>query len=113
MNSVTTSFPTEASKSAESLPAGVPWKFFFLAYAFSWVFWLLPIAAARGWVSWAWIAPAKVPILVVGAFGPFVAAFALTGWDFGLRGILRFAAQALPFVRRTAKRKGRTACRAT
>ncbi len=80
-----------------NVPAVFPWKFFVWAYAFTWFFWFWPLAAAKGWVSWSWIASAKVPILMTGAFGPFVASFLLTYRDGGRKSVLRFAARALRY----------------
>jgi uncharacterized protein len=80
-----------------SSPAVFPWKLFLSAYLFSWLFWFWPIAAALGWVSWSWISSAKVPILMIGAFGPLVASFVLTYREGGAKAALRFAARALRY----------------
>src|SRR5688500_2695136 len=56
-----------------------PWAYFALAYAFSW-FILLPAAAgAQG------LLPVEVPaaLLLLGGFGPFLAAVVLTAQDHG------------------------------
>lgn len=86
-----------ASIGEQSPPAVFPWKFFVIAYSFAWSFWLWPVAAARGWVSWPWISSAKIPILMIGAFGPFVGSFLLTYRESGAEAVLRFAARALRY----------------
>ena len=65
------------------------------AFAFSWVFWLLPVAFGQGWIAWPWVASAKIPLIMAGSFGPFLAAFALcwragakqAAWQFGRRAL--------------------------
>jgi membrane protease YdiL (CAAX protease family) len=81
--------------SAQTTPAILPLKFFAIAYGFSWCVWLLPLASARGWISWPWVSLAQIPILAVGAFGPLFASFLLVYRDGGMREVARFGTRAL------------------
>jgi uncharacterized protein len=54
-------------------------KYFFLwTFLWSWAFWAIPLMTTRGWVGNATLKGLRVPLLVIGAYGPFVAAFALS-----------------------------------
>jgi hypothetical protein len=75
----------------------MPWSLFAIAYGFSWLLWLLPLAQARGWHNWPWVETYKVPLLMAGACGPLLAALTLTWHEGGARAFGRFAARALQF----------------
>jgi uncharacterized protein len=76
-------------------PAGFPLRFFLIAYAVSWTLWLFPLAAGQGWITWSWVASSQTALLMAGAFGPFIAAVALTAAGGDARAALRFLARAL------------------
>ena len=59
-----------------------PLKFVLIAFAFTWVFWLLATLEARGLIS-----SLPVPALFLGAFGPMVAAVVLTAQESGRAGL--------------------------
>lgn len=59
-----------------------PLKFVLVAFAFTWFFWLLAILEARGLIS-----ALPVPALFIGAFGPMVAAVAITVQEGGRAGL--------------------------
>jgi membrane protease YdiL (CAAX protease family) len=75
----------------------LPPRYLVAAFSFSWVFWLFPVAAGQGWISWPWIASAKIPLILAGSFGPFVAAFALSLRSGGIRAMRHLASRALRF----------------
>jgi uncharacterized protein len=63
-----------------------PLKYVLVAFAFSWAFWLLAVLEARGLIS-----SLPLPALFLGAFGPMVAAVAIStqeGGRAGLRSLL-------------------------
>jgi membrane protease YdiL (CAAX protease family) len=60
--------------------------FFVFAYAFSWSVWIPAALASQNLVSWTL---PITPLLVVGSFGPSVAAFILTAWQDGATGAWR------------------------
>jgi uncharacterized protein len=101
MTSTTEGLVRDAPREEPAPAATLPLTFFAVAYTFSWCLWLLPLAAARNWIPWPQVASAigsaKVPILMAGAFGPFVASFLLTYREGGRRAVLRFAARALRY----------------
>jgi membrane protease YdiL (CAAX protease family) len=71
-----------------------PWKYFVIAFAFSWIVWLPGVLAARG------LFELPFPELVlagIGAFGPFVSAFYLTRKNQGKEGIKTLIKRALNF----------------
>jgi len=66
------------SEAAVEVREGLPVRFFAIAYVFSWVFWAVPLAVTRGWVTSAGVVGLKTPLLMLGAFGPLVAAMVLS-----------------------------------
>ena len=69
---------TEVSTKGRAFPLG----YFVLAFAFTWVFWWPAVLEARGLIP-----PLPVPALFLGAFGPMVAAVALTALEGGRAGL--------------------------
>jgi uncharacterized protein len=69
--------------------------YFAVAFVFSWSCWLFPLLAARGEFSLS--ASARVGLLVGGAFGPFVAAFAALYRRGGWPAMLAFARRSLQY----------------
>lgn len=72
-----------------------PALFFAICFAFTWCVWLFPVLASKGVIHIAqgmmfWI-------LVLGSFGPFVAAFVALGIQGGGAAIKSFALRALQF----------------
>jgi hypothetical protein len=55
----------------------------YFAFAFAWagVFWAMPLATTRGRLTQPALSGLRVSLLVVGAYTPFVAAFALSFRD--------------------------------
>jgi uncharacterized protein len=86
-----------ANTVTQALPRGIPIGFFAVAFGFSWLFWLAPLATDRGWITVSWVATAKLPFLLGGAFGPFVASVAFSYWHGGRAGTRSFLGQALRF----------------
>ena len=76
----TTAMPsrTATSKKRRTFPLG----YFVLAFAFTWSFWWLAVLEARGVIP-----PLPVPALFLGAFGPMVAAVAMTALEGGRAGL--------------------------
>jgi membrane protease YdiL (CAAX protease family) len=71
------------------------WLFFAIACAFSWIVWLFPLLSAKGIIP---LPPsAKVPLLMLGAFGPFVAAFVMLYAGGGTSAMVAFARRALRY----------------
>jgi membrane protease YdiL (CAAX protease family) len=71
-----------------------PWKYFIIAFTFSWIIWLPGLLAARGMFE------LPIPELVlagIGAFGPFVSAFYLTRRNQGKKGVKTLIKRALNF----------------
>jgi len=66
------------SEAAVEVRDGLPVRFFAIAYVFSWVFWTGALAGQRGWVSSPALVKLNTPLLMAGAFGPFVAAMILS-----------------------------------
>ena len=71
------------------------WLFFAIAFAFSWTIWLFPLLSAKGILSLP--SSAKVPLLMLGAFGPFVSAFVVLYAGGGKSAMLQFARRALQY----------------
>ena len=59
-----------------------PLKFVLIAFAFSWAYWLLAVLEARGLIY-----SLPVPAMLLGAFGPMVAAVVLTAQESGRAGL--------------------------
>lgn len=60
---------------------GFPTRYFAFVFAWAWVFWAVPLATTRGWLTQPALSGLRVLLLVVGAYAPFVAAFALSFRD--------------------------------
>lgn len=60
---------------------GFPLKFFVLAFAFTWFFWGLAVVGARGMI------PTLPGFVVIGTFGPMVAAIVLSAQESGRAGV--------------------------
>jgi hypothetical protein len=73
---------------------GFPWRYFAIAFAWAWVFWAIPLATTRGWITNPTLSGLRVPLLAVGAYAPFVAAFWLTFRDGGRVAAWRFFKRA-------------------
>jgi membrane protease YdiL (CAAX protease family) len=74
------------SPSRTTTTSAFPLKYVLVAFAFSWAFWLLAMLEARGLIS-----SLPLPALFLGAFGPMVAAVAIStqeGGRAGLRSLL-------------------------
>ena len=67
-----------------------PWRYFVIAFVFSWILWCPGILQSRGVIS----TPLPLlPFLIIGSFGPFISAFYLT-----------YRKEAKPGVKRLWKR---------
>lgn len=75
----------------------IPFKFLMMAFSFSWVFWIIPVALGHGWISWSWAMSARVPLIILGSLGPLAPAFALHFASGGKRAMLQFGTRALRF----------------
>lgn len=73
---------TTATPSRTTTTRAFPLKFALIAFAFTWAFWLLVMLEARGLIS-----SLPVPALLLGAFGPMVAAVVLTAQEGGRAGL--------------------------
>ena len=73
---------TSTSTSRTTTTKAFPLKFVLVAFLFTWAFWLLTVLEARGLIS-----SLPVPALFLGAFGPMVAAVALTAQEGGRAGL--------------------------
>ena len=74
----TTATPSRTNTTTRAFPL----KFVLVAFAFTWFFWLLAMLEARGLIS-----SLPVPALFLGAFGPMVAAVAITAQEGGRAGL--------------------------
>jgi membrane protease YdiL (CAAX protease family) len=71
-----------------------PWKYFIIAFAFSWILWFPGILQSRGVIS------TPLPLLLfllVGSFGPFISSFLLTYREEAKPGVKRLWKRALNF----------------
>jgi membrane protease YdiL (CAAX protease family) len=73
---------TTATPSRTTTTRAFPLKFVLVAFAFTWTFWLLALLEARELIS-----SLPVPALFLGAFGPMVAAVAITAQESGRAGL--------------------------
>lgn len=73
---------TTTATSTTHTTRAFPLKFVLIAFAFTWAFWLLVMLEARGLIS-----SLPVPALLLGAFGPMVAAVVLTAQESGRAGL--------------------------
>jgi uncharacterized protein len=73
---------TTATPSRTATRRAFPLKFVLVAFAFTWIFWWLAVLEARGMIS-----SLPVPALFLGAFGPMVAAVAITAQEGGRAGL--------------------------
>jgi uncharacterized protein len=73
---------TTATPSRTTTTRAFPLKFVLVAFAFTWFFWLLALLEARELIS-----SLPVPALFLGAFGPMVAAVAITAQESGRAGL--------------------------
>ena len=78
MATTTSATPTTHTTMTRAFPL----KFVLIAFAFTWAFWLLAALEARGLIS-----SLPVPALVLGAFGPMLAAVVLTAQESGRAGL--------------------------
>ena len=69
------------SRADSEQQGGFPMRYFALAFAWAWVFWAIPLAMTCGWLTQPALVEPRVSLLVVGAYAPFVAAFALSFRD--------------------------------
>jgi membrane protease YdiL (CAAX protease family) len=77
-----TTAPTPSRTATSTKGRAFPLGYFVLAFAFTWVFWWPAVLEARGLIP-----PLPVPALFLGAFGPMVAAVALTALEGGRAGL--------------------------
>jgi len=69
------------------------WQYFLITYGFSWIVWSPFILDSRGIIE---IPSFWLPVFgPIGTFGPFVAAFFLTFWDDGKRGVIDLAKKGI------------------
>lgn len=73
---------TTATPSRVTTTSAFPLKYFILAFAFTWVLWVPATLEARGMIS-----SLPVPATFLGAFGPLVAAVAVTAQEGGRAGL--------------------------
>jgi membrane protease YdiL (CAAX protease family) len=73
---------TSATSPSRTTTGAFPLKYVLVAFAFTWTFWLLAMLEARGLIS-----SLPVPALFLGAFGPAVAAVAITAQEGGRAGL--------------------------
>jgi membrane protease YdiL (CAAX protease family) len=73
---------TSAASQPRTTTGAFPLKYILVAFAFTWTFWLLATLEARGLIS-----SLPVPALFLGAFGPVVAAVAITAQEGGRAGL--------------------------
>jgi membrane protease YdiL (CAAX protease family) len=71
-----------------------PWKYFIIAFTFSWIIWVPGIFQSRGIISTP--LPAIV-FLIIGAFGPFISSFYLTSKKESKPGVKRLWKRAFNF----------------
>ena len=71
-----------------------PWKYFVIAFAFSWIIWLPGVLAARGLFE---LPIPEFALAVIGSFGPFVSAFYLTRRNKGKDDVKTLIKRALNF----------------
>lgn len=76
----TTATPSRTTTTTKT--RAFPLKFVLAAFAFTWAFWLLAILEARGLIP-----PLPVPALFLGAFGPMLAAVAISAQEGGRAGL--------------------------
>jgi len=76
------------------VPYRFPWQYFVIAFAFSWIVWLPGVLAAQGLFE---LPLPELALAGIGAFGPFVAAFYLTGRSQGKAGVKTLIKRALNF----------------
>jgi len=73
---------TAATPSRTTTRGAFPLKFVLLTFSFTWTFWWLAALEARGLIP-----QLPVPALFIGAFGPMVAAVAITAQESGRAGL--------------------------
>lgn len=71
-----------------------PWDFFLIAFAFSWLFWMPAVMANRGAIS---LPVSERTLQIIGAHGPFFAAFLLTFLRNGVKGALHLLKRGFNF----------------
>jgi uncharacterized protein len=73
---------TTATSARTVARSAFPLKFVVVAFTFTWIFWLLAVLEARGLIT-----SLPVPAVFLGAFGPMVAAVAITAQEGGRAGL--------------------------
>lgn len=76
----------------KTLSHSFPWKYFVIAFVFSWIIWLPGVLAARGLFE---LPVPELALAGIGAFGPFVSAFYLTRRNQGKEGVKTLIKRAL------------------
>jgi hypothetical protein len=71
-----------------------PTRHFAFAFAWAWVFWAIPLATTRGWLTQPALSGLRVLLLIVAAYASFAGAFALkfsdgTSWTLFRRAFRR------------------------
>ena len=80
---------------ASRTPVLHPGVYFAICFAFSWCVWIVPLLASKGVIHLA--QGAMFWVLVLGSFGPFIAAFATLAMQGGWQAVRDFALRAVQF----------------
>lgn len=80
---------TTTATPSRSVKNTFPLKYFVLAFAFTWAFWWLAVLGARG------VIPTLPGFVVIGTFGPMVAAVILTAHESGRAGVRSLLGRAV------------------
>jgi uncharacterized protein len=72
---------TSATSPPRTTTSAFPLKYVLVAFAFTWFFWWLAVLDERGLIS------LPIPVILIGAFGPAVAAVAVTAQESGRAGL--------------------------
>jgi membrane protease YdiL (CAAX protease family) len=72
---------TSATSPSRTTTSAFPLKYVLVAFAFTWFFWWLAVLDERGLIS------LPIPVILIGAFGPVVAAVAVTAQESGRAGL--------------------------
>lgn len=76
------------------VPRRFPWRFFVMAFCFTWIIWLPGFFAAQGLIE---LPIPEMVLLGIGSFGPTLSAFYLTRRNQGKQGVKTLIKRALNF----------------